>query len=135
MLANSFTIMRHPPELVEYLESLAKRNVAFINSALTHGGFLVGGKFFDYREIDPDDPSDQEHIQWREKFTQLCADMDVLLYEACVAFGISHPATTSIALSSSRPERTADMIRATTQVIDPKFWDALRDSGLATTQW
>lgn len=53
MLANSFTIMRHPPELVEYLESLAKRNVAFINSALTHGGFLVGGKFFDYREIDP----------------------------------------------------------------------------------
>lgn len=39
MFANSFTIMNHPPDLVAFIDSLASRNVAVINSAVTHGGF------------------------------------------------------------------------------------------------
>ena len=51
MMANSFTIMRHPPELIAFMQSLAERNIPIINSAVFHAGFLVGGKYFDYRVV------------------------------------------------------------------------------------
>src|SRR5690606_37729818 len=37
MLANSFTIMNHPAELIELMTSLAARDITVINSALMHG--------------------------------------------------------------------------------------------------
>src|SRR5688572_9960188 len=36
MLANSFTVMNHPAELVEFIASLADRKIAIINSAVFH---------------------------------------------------------------------------------------------------
>lgn len=135
MMANTLTIMHHPDELIEYVDSLAARKVAVINSALTHGGFLVGGKFFDYREIDSGNAADQARLDWRDKFTQICAQHNVSPYDVCVAFGRSHPAVTSVALSSSRPERTESMINAVTQDIDPEIWQALQDAGLITASF
>ena len=46
MMANSYTIMHHPDDLIQFVDSLAARNVAIINSAVTHGGFLTGGSLF-----------------------------------------------------------------------------------------
>src|SRR5580765_2919192 len=49
MLACSFTILQHPPELLDFIADLNTRGVFIINSAVFHAGFLTGGKFFDYR--------------------------------------------------------------------------------------
>jgi D-threo-aldose 1-dehydrogenase len=130
MMANSFTIMNHPPELVEFIDSLAQRNVAVINSALMHGGFLVGGDFLDYRKIDPSDPGDAESLRWREQFVDVCRHHGQQPFDVAVAFGTSHPAITSVALSTSRPERVESMVRAATREMPAEVWASLREAGL-----
>jgi D-threo-aldose 1-dehydrogenase len=130
MMANSFTIMNHPAELVKFIDSLASRNVALINSALMHGGFLVGGNFFDYRAVDKNDPADARRLQWRADFTRICAAHAQLPFNVAVAFGVSHPGFTSVALSTSQPERVASMVAAATTNQSPALWSALIDAGL-----
>ena len=130
MLANSLTIMHHPPELLDYVQDLADRNIALINSALTHGGFLVGGKFLDYREINVDDPADQRCLQWRDDFQAACEELGQSAFEVAVAFGSAHPAVTSVALSSSRPNRTEQLIDAATRTLPADVWSTLQQRGL-----
>jgi D-threo-aldose 1-dehydrogenase len=72
MLANSLTIFSHPPELLDFLDTLVKRGVGVINSAVFHAGFLVGGLFFDYRKLSIDNPADRTLFAWRDKFQALC---------------------------------------------------------------
>ncbi len=130
MLANSFTIMNHPPELIEFIDSLAARNIAVINSALTHGGFLVGGSFFDYRPIDPSDPDDARRIDWRQRFARVCQQYEQTAYQVAVAFGRSHPGITSIALSTSSPTRVESMVHAATAELPSEIWITLREQNL-----
>ncbi len=42
MLAGSLTVMRHPPDLLAFVARLASQDVAIINSAVFHSGFLGG---------------------------------------------------------------------------------------------
>jgi D-threo-aldose 1-dehydrogenase len=130
MMANSFTIMNHPPELIEFVDSLADRNIAFINSALTHGGFLVGGKFLDYREPDPMNHADAARLEWRRKFVEICQQFDQTPYDVAIAFGVSHPAVTSVALSTSRPDRVKSMVAAANRRPPVDIWKELRVKGL-----
>ncbi len=44
MFANSFTIFRHPPEILEFMDQLNADGVGIINSAVFHGGFITGGE-------------------------------------------------------------------------------------------
>jgi D-threo-aldose 1-dehydrogenase len=130
MMANSFTIMNHPPELVAFIDSLAQRNIAVINSALMHGGFLVGGEFLDYRPIDPTDSADADRLHWREEFVTVCRDHDSKPFDVAVAFGVSHPGIASVALSTSRPERVESMVHAATSVPPAEIWKSFREKGL-----
>lgn len=130
MLANSLTIMNHPPELVTFVASLARQEVAVINSALTHGGFLTGGDFLDYRRIDPSDCDDQATLRWRDNFIAVCRDHEVSPYEAAVSFGAAHPAVEFVALSTSRPERVDSMLQAAAAALPSEFWSALKAEGL-----
>lgn len=130
MMANSLTIMNHPPELIELIDSLAERNVAIVNSALTHGGFLVGGEFLDYRRVDPENPEDAKRVLWRERFTKTCREHDRTPYEVAIAFGASHPGFASIALSTSSPARVESMVKAATAKMPVELWDSLRDQEL-----
>ena len=130
MMANSFTVMHHPPELLQFIESMASRNVAIINSALTHGGFLVGGSFLDYRPIDENDPEDQQHLQWRDSLKEICQLQGLTPYQVAVAFGASHPGFASVALSTSSPERVQPMVQAAMAKLPGEIWDALREKGL-----
>lgn len=135
MMANSFTIMHHPPELLEFISSLNRRNIALINSAVTHGGFLVGGKFLDYREIDPADAADAKMLEWRQQFTEVCQYFDLSPYDVAVAFGVSHPAVTSVALSTSQANRVASMVVAANKQPSPAIWSELRTRGLIDGQY
>jgi D-threo-aldose 1-dehydrogenase len=130
MMANSFTVMNHPAELIELVNSLAQRNVAIVNSAVTHGGFLVGGSFLDYRPLDAADPDDAKRLRWRDEFTQVCRQYDASPYQVAVVFGGSHPAFHSIALSTSSPARVKSMVQAASATIPTELWDALREQKL-----
>jgi D-threo-aldose 1-dehydrogenase len=130
MFANSYTLMNHPPELVNLFSSLAERKVGIINSALFHGGFLTGGKFFDYRLIDATEPLDRERLEWREKFWNVCKHFCVSAFDVGVAFGLSHPGVTSVALSSGQPERVQSHVLSVERRIPADFWQAMRREGL-----
>lgn len=130
MMANSFTVMQHPPALLEFLDALAEQNVAVINSAVMHGGFLVGGRFCDYREINPTEPADANRLRWRQHYTALCDQHHCSPFDAAVAFGVSHPAVTSVALSTSRPKRVPAMVTAATKTVPAMLWTDLKAESL-----
>ncbi|MEM7559569.1 MAG: aldo/keto reductase [Planctomycetota bacterium] len=130
MLANSFTIMRHPEELDEFMRHLAENNVAIINSALFQGGFLLGGEFFDYRKIDSTNAEDLKRLNWRDRFQQLCKEFEVSAFDVGVAFGKAHPAVTAVALSSSRADRVESHINALQAKVPVELWSRMRQAGL-----
>lgn len=130
MFANSLTVYSHPPELLEFMASLAARGVGIVNSAVFHGGFLTGSDYFDYRKIDPAQAADRERIAWRESFNGLCREHGVNPAEACVRFGMSGPGVIAISLNSSKPERVRKNVAAVQAKIPAAFWQALKDAGL-----
>jgi len=130
MLANSLTVYRHEPELLEFIDWLHARNIMVINSAIFHGGFLVGGQFFDYRELDPESKHDLEIIQWREKFNSICNDFDVLPANACAEFAFSHPGIASLALNTSRPSYVKTNIQLPSVRLDNEFWVEMKNQSL-----
>jgi D-threo-aldose 1-dehydrogenase len=135
MLANSFTLMNHPPELIAFLDQLKSKQITVINSALFQGGFVVGSEFFDYRKIDPNDPADQQRLKWREAFHNLCQRFETTPFAAAVAFGRSHPAIKSIALSTARVDRIPDLVAASSLEFDPQFWLAAAAEGLVDARF
>jgi D-threo-aldose 1-dehydrogenase len=130
MLANSFTIFSHPPELMEFMEKLESEGVGIINSALFHGGFLTGGSKFDYRDLDPGSESGRVIYRWRDAFHRLCEEHGVVPADACLHFGLSHPSISGIALNTSRPERMERNAAALQQQVQPAFWEAMKEEGL-----
>ena len=130
MLAISFTVYTHPKELMDFLDGLQKRNIGVINSAVFHAGFLTGGRYFNYQVIHPDAPDHKHYLNWRNRFFTLCKRYDVLPANACVQFGISHPAVISIALNTSKPERVVENMQSVSVEIPDEFWTAMKNEGL-----
>jgi D-threo-aldose 1-dehydrogenase len=130
MMANSFTVLNHPPELVRFIDSLAERQIGLINSAVMHGGFLGGGDFFDYRPINPNDGADARRLQWRDRFHQICRRHDRSPFQVAVAFGRSHPGVVAVALSTSQPGRVGEMVAAASNDVPSELWGELAESGL-----
>ena len=130
MFACSLTIMNHPAELLAFIEHLHAKNIAIINSAVFHSGFLTGSLFFDYTERDPDNPADRPLFEWRETFYRLCQEFGVTPAAACVQFGISPPGIGAIALNTSRPERVRQNVETVTTEIPDSFWQACKEYGL-----
>ena len=135
MMANSFTIMNHPQELVLFIDQLASQDVAIINSALMHGGFLTGGDYCDYRPLDPAVAADAKKLKWRSDYFAACRDLDVDPFDVAVAFGLSHPAIRSVALSTSRPDRVEALVASVNRQFPVAVWDALKQRGLIDTDY
>ena len=130
MLACSFTIMQHEPELLEFIEELRKRGTAIINSAVFHAGFLTGGRFFDYRVLDAGKPSDAALFAWRERFFAVCTKHSVKPAAACVQFGMSAPGIKAVALNTGNPDRIKENVSFATNRLSDCFWLDLREAGL-----
>jgi D-threo-aldose 1-dehydrogenase len=135
MLANSFTVMSHPLELIEFMNSLAERSISIINSALFHGGFLLGGDFFDYRRLSSNSESDAALYRWRTRFFTACEQLNVSPFQVGVAFGKSHPAVTAVALSSSRAARVEEHVATVQQSLAPEIWTELKSRGLVAADY
>lgn len=135
MVANSLTIFSHPPELLEFLARLTSRGVGVINSAVFHAGFLVGGPFFDYREVSSNDPADRPLLAWREKFFALCRQHDVAPAVACVQFALSPPGVAAVAMNTSKPGHVANNAAAVNATVPVEFWDAARSEKLISIDY
>ncbi|HLP15490.1 MAG TPA: aldo/keto reductase [Bacteroidota bacterium] len=120
MFANSFTIMHHPPELLEFIGELHKKDVGIINSAVFHGGFLTGSSYFDYKPVTPQ--SDPALFAWRETFFDLCRRFSVTPAAACVNFGMTPPGVIAISLNTSNPLRVQDNVSSVTASVPKEFY-------------
>lgn len=130
MLANSLTIMKHPKELLDFVADLKSRDVIIFNSAVFHAGYLVGGKSFDYRELNPSNADDAKIVAYRDSFFKLCEKHDVKPAAACVEFALSPPGVAAIALSSSKPSRVTSNVELANTKLPKAFWEDAKASGL-----
>mgnify|MGYP001420668502 CR=1 FL=1 len=128
MFANSYTVMRHPSDLRNFMETLRRRGVAIVNSAVFHGGFLTGGEFFDYRRVSRE--ADPALFEWRDRFEALCARFGQAPAAAAAAYARTAPGVAALALSTSQPERVADMVALAKAEIREDLRAALVEEGL-----
>lgn len=91
MLANSFTLYRHPEDLLRFMDELNNDGVTIINSAVFNAGFLTGGNYFDYRLTNPSNPADAPLYEWRTRFFDVCVKYGVEPGDACLKFAFSAP--------------------------------------------
>jgi len=130
MLANSLTVYRHPPELLTFVKSLQKKGVGIINSAVFHGGFLVGGDHFDYQPVTAGNPADQKLLAWREQFHQLCGRHNVTPAVACLHYGLSFDGVAAVAVSTSNPARIAKQVADIAADVPDALWTEAQALGL-----
>ncbi len=130
MLAISLTIMKHPPDIVDYAADMESRGISIINSAVFHAGFLTGGDFFDYRKVQQPNPSDQPLFEWRETFYTICRHHGITPAEACAGFALTPPSVVSISLNTSKPERIMDNVNLVQARIPEAFWKEMKSAGL-----
>jgi D-threo-aldose 1-dehydrogenase len=135
MLAGSLTVMRHPPELLAFVAQLAKQEIAIINSAVFHAGFLVGGKYFDYRVVSAEIEADRPLFAWRKSFVSLCEAHGVSPMQACVQFGLSVPGVVAVALNTSHADRIGENVAAVAEPMPPQFWTSLKEEGLVAKDY
>jgi D-threo-aldose 1-dehydrogenase len=135
MLACSLTILRHPEDVVGFVDRLQRQGIGVVNSAVFHAGFLTGGEFFDYRRLDPVSPGDRPLFDWRERFHAVCRAHDVSPAVACVRFALSHPAVACVALNTSRPEQVRGNVAMGEAWLPSRFWSALKDAGLIRREY
>jgi D-threo-aldose 1-dehydrogenase len=130
MLANSFTVYHHPPELLNFIDQLYRDDVGIINSAVFHGGFLTGGDLFDYQDVSPESEKGRIIYPWRESFNRICARHQVMPGDACIHFSMSHPAIVSMALNTSKPEKMNRNVEILQREIPDAFWEEMKSEGL-----
>ena len=135
MLAGSLTVMRHPPDLLAFVARLASQDVAIINSAVFHSGFLVGGKYFDYRAVSAEKDADRLLFAWRKSFVALCEAHGISPMHACVQFGLSVPGVVAVALNTSHADRIKDNVAAVATPVPPQFWASLKEEGLVAKDY
>ncbi|MCP4311591.1 MAG: aldo/keto reductase [Bacteroidetes bacterium] len=135
MFANSFTIFSHPEELLAFMDKLKDDGVGIVNSAVFHGGFLTGGDKFDYQDVDPDSEKGKVLFGWREAFNTLCEKHGVNPGDACLHFGLSHPAVVSIALNTSKPHKMNRNVEIILKEIPAAFWNELKADGLIDPEY
>lgn len=135
MLANSLTVMRHPSELLEFVGRLVDRGIGIINSAVFHAGFLVGGKFYDYRIVDATREEDRPLFAWRKSFVSICEAHGVSPMHACVQFGLSVPGVVAVALNTSHADRIAENVAAVSTPMPTQFWSSLKEEGLLANDY
>jgi D-threo-aldose 1-dehydrogenase len=133
MFACSLTVYTHPRELLDLIAELHQRGVGMVNSAVFNAGFLTGGKWFDYRPLDP--ARDAALFGWREKFFALCQQHDVKPADACVQFGLALPGIVAVALNTEKPDRIAANVASTVATIPSEFWSALKAAGLVAAHY
>ena len=130
MFANSFTIYHHPSDVPDFMDQLHSDGVGIINSAVFNAGFLTGGKYFDYRLVNANNPDDRLLFEWREKFFKICNRFSIDPGEACLKFAISAPQINSVALNTSKTQRMRKNKQVLKNEFPEAFWKELKISNI-----
>ena len=130
MIANSLSVKSHPTALIEFVKELDKTGTVIINSAVFNGGFLVGRDYYNYVLVDAATPQGKALYKWRTDFFEMCASFAVQPAEACFNFGFNIPGISSVALSTTHPEKIKTNIAMATKQMPAGFWDAMVSKGL-----
>lgn len=130
MIANSLTIHSHPKELLDFVKELHRKGVTIINSAVFNGGFLIGSDFYNYVQVDKNTAAGKALYDWRDQFFAICKEYDVLPAEACFNFGFHIPGISSVALSTTKPEKVKGNVAMATKQLPNAFWQAMIKNGL-----
>jgi D-threo-aldose 1-dehydrogenase len=130
MIANSMTIKNHPKELLTFMEGLEKEGIAIINSAVFHSGFLIGGDYYDYKLMTPENETTKLLFEWRKDFFDICTIYKLKPAAACVQFALSAPGVVSIALSTTAPQRVKENLELAFASIPEGFWVDMKAKGL-----
>ena len=130
MFANSMTIFKHPPDLINFMKKISSQGVGIINSAIFNAGFLTGGEFYDYRIIRPDSSENRKIFQWRNDFFEICRKYDVRPANACVHFGMSPPEVSAVSLNTSNPDRVRKNAEAVIADVPAAFYEEMKKRGL-----
>ena len=130
MIANSLTLYSHPYELVKFISDQHDKGITIINSAVFNGGFLIGSDYFNYRYLDKNNPEELKVFRWRESFFKICDKFQVRPSHACIRFGMSHPAVSSIALNTSDPGHVKRNVFEVENDIPSGFFSAMKEKGL-----
>lgn len=133
MFANSMTILRHPQELLVFMESLRSKNISIINSAVFHAGFLTGGDYFDYKMVNSKE--NKALFSWRESFFAVCQKHNVSPAQACVSFAMSAPGVISIALNTSKPASIKTNVQLVSTKVPAEFWWDMKQKGLISEEY
>ncbi len=130
MIANSYTIYSHPKELIDFIAWLHQQGITIINSAVFHGGFLMGSDYFNYVQLNKDLPEHKKYYDWRDRFFTLCKAYNVEPAAAAIYFALHVPGIKSIALNSSNPDRVRQNISMANIEIPRDFWNRMKEDGL-----
>ncbi|WP_442588750.1 aldo/keto reductase [Pedobacter sp. AW31-3R] len=132
MIANSYTIHRHPADLFHFMEELEKAGIRIINSAVFHSGFLTGSDHYDYRKVSME--TDGELFRWREEFFNICNEFNTSPAMACVQFALNAPGVGSIALNTTNPNRVKFNTELVYHQLPDGFLDKMHAAGLINTK-
>ncbi|MBO9619851.1 MAG: aldo/keto reductase [Niabella sp.] len=135
MIANSYTIYSHPADLIAFLEELHKKGIIIINSAVFHGGFLMGSDYFNYNLLSRENPEDAPYYKWRDAYYGICQEFGIDPAAAAIYFGLHVPGVKSIALNSSNPARVRKNVEMGHQEIPASFWARLKNEGLIAADY
>jgi D-threo-aldose 1-dehydrogenase len=134
MIANSMTVHSHPENLINFMKKMEQQGIQIINSAVFNAGFLTGGSHYNYAQIDPDTENGRKLYDWRERFFKACALYRLSPASVCVQFGRSAPGVSSVALSTSSPDRISSNMNLTRTQIPEDFWHHLHSEELISSE-
>lgn len=135
MIANSYTIYNHPKDLIAFMEQLHNDGVTIINSAVFHGGFLMGSDYFNYQLLDKNNPDHKKYYTWRDRYNAICQEYNIDPPAAAIYFGLHAPGVKSIALNSSNPNRVKKNIEMAEAEIPPTFWQRMKEEKLIAADY
>ncbi len=135
MFANKFTLYHHPIEVLKFMDELNKNGVSIINSAIFNAGFITGGDYFDYRQVDIANPKDTHLFKWRNTFFEVCEIYKVNPAEVCLQFAISAPQICGVALNTSNPKRMSQNIKTLSKKFPDDFWKTLKDHSIIDPEY
>lgn len=130
MIANSLSVKSHPTALLDFVKELDKNGTVIINAAVFNGGFLVGRDYYNYVLVDAATSQGKALYKWRTDFFAVCSSFAVQPAEACFNFGFNIAGVSSVALSTTHPDKVKRNIDMATKQMPEGFWDAMVSKGL-----
>jgi D-threo-aldose 1-dehydrogenase len=112
------------------MDTLHKKGIGIINSAVFNAGFLTGGRYFDYKPVKPDTVENCRIYKWRDDFFALCMKYRVEPAAACVHFAMSPPGVTAVSLNTSNPQHVSANVELVTTEVPSGFFREMKENGL-----